>query len=62
MSALSPLSGVKRKLDLGAVRSAYDPKATLRACGCFYVTRLTSGGCQVPSPTGRIEGGSTFGQ
>jgi len=30
MSALSPLSGVKRKLDLGAVRSAYDdPKRTV---------------------------------
>jgi len=31
MSALSPLSGVKRKLDLGAVRSAFDPKPTLAA-------------------------------
>jgi hypothetical protein len=28
MSALSSLSGVKRKLDLRAVRSAYDPKLT----------------------------------
>jgi hypothetical protein len=28
MSDLSPLSGVKRKLYLGAARSAYDPKAT----------------------------------
>src|SRR6478609_1293823 len=26
MSARSPLSGVKRKSDFGAVRSAYDPK------------------------------------
>jgi hypothetical protein len=28
MSARSPLSGVKRKSDFGAVRSAYDPKRT----------------------------------
>ena len=31
MSDLSPLSGVKRKLDFGAVRSAFDPKLTLLA-------------------------------
>jgi hypothetical protein len=29
MSELSPLSGVKRKLDFGAVRSAFDPVRTL---------------------------------
>src|SRR5258706_15763142 len=29
MSDLSPLSGVKRKLDFGAVRAAFDPKRTL---------------------------------
>jgi hypothetical protein len=28
MSARSPLSGVKRKSDFGAVRSAYDPNRT----------------------------------
>jgi hypothetical protein len=28
MSDLSPLSGVERKSDLGAVRSAFDPTAT----------------------------------
>ena len=28
MSDLSPLSGVKRTLDFGAVRAAFDPKAT----------------------------------
>jgi hypothetical protein len=28
----------------------------------FYVTRFTPGGCHVPSPTGRIEGGVDFGQ
>jgi hypothetical protein len=34
MSDLSPLSGVKRKLDFGAVRSAFDPTATLAVhCG-----------------------------
>jgi hypothetical protein len=30
MSDLSPLSGVKRKLDFGAVRAAFDPP---RSCG-----------------------------
>jgi hypothetical protein len=29
MSDLSPLSGVKRKSDLGAVRSAFDPGADM---------------------------------
>ncbi len=29
MSDLSPLSGVKRKLDFGAVRAAFDPQQTL---------------------------------
>ena len=33
MSDLSPLSGPKRKLDLGAVRSAFDPTATLALHG-----------------------------
>jgi hypothetical protein len=28
MSDLSPLSGVKRKLDFGAVRAAFDPERT----------------------------------
>jgi len=28
MSDLSPLSGVKRKLDFGAVRTGFDPTAT----------------------------------
>src|SRR6266404_723508 len=31
MSDLSPLSGVKRKLDFGAVRSAFDPGCVKRA-------------------------------
>jgi hypothetical protein len=30
MSDLSPLSGVKRKLDFGAVRSAFDPVRTFQ--------------------------------
>jgi hypothetical protein len=30
MSDLSPLSGVKRKLDFGAVRTGFDPKRTSR--------------------------------
>jgi len=29
MSDMSPLSGVKRKLDFGVVRAAFDPKRTL---------------------------------
>src|SRR5258705_12124927 len=34
MSELSPLSGVKRKSDFGAVRAAFDPTATLAVhCG-----------------------------
>jgi hypothetical protein len=36
MSDLSPLSGAERKLDLGAVRSPFDPKrssAKLSFCG-----------------------------
>ena len=32
MSDLSPLSGVERKLDFGAVRAAFDPDRTSR---CF---------------------------
>src|SRR5258705_4517172 len=31
MSELSPLSGVKRKLDFGAVRAAFDPQPTLES-------------------------------
>jgi hypothetical protein len=31
MSGLSPLSGVKQKLDFGAVRAAFDPTGTLAA-------------------------------
>ena len=38
MSALSPLSGVKRKLDLGAVRSAYDPQRTPRGQSAAIVS------------------------
>lgn len=28
----------------------------------FYETRFTPGGCHVPSPAGRIDGGVVFGQ
>src|SRR6476620_8122147 len=35
MSDLSPLSGVKRKSDLGPVRSAFDPKRALAKCTSF---------------------------
>jgi hypothetical protein len=30
--------------------------------GSFYAARFIPGGFQVPSPGGRIEGGSVFGQ
>ena len=33
MSDLSPLSGVERKLDFGAVRSVEDPERTLQTSG-----------------------------
>jgi hypothetical protein len=36
MSDLSPLSGVERKSDLGAVRSEFDPQRTLAACATNY--------------------------
>lgn len=32
------------------------------AIRAFYETRFTPGGCHVPLPGGRIEGGSVFGQ
>jgi hypothetical protein len=32
MSDLSPLSGVERKLDFGAVRSVFEPEPTLLTC------------------------------
>src|SRR6266436_9800569 len=38
MSDLSPLSGVKRKLDFGAVRAAFDPE---RKSGSFNIFRPT---------------------
>jgi hypothetical protein len=38
MSDLSPLSGVKRKLDFGAVRAAFDPERTLRSS--IFLTRV----------------------
>src|SRR6266404_7789338 len=45
MSDLSPLSGAKRKSDLGAVRSAYDPERTIARSGsegdaCSVLFRL----------------------
>jgi len=40
MSALSLLSGVKRKSGLRAVRSVVDPKPTFRVCASWLVERL----------------------
>ena len=55
MSDLSPLSGVKRKLDFGAVRSAFDPLQTLaarqymRVAPSFSITACTSATVSVSS-------------
>src|SRR5258706_15784352 len=48
MSDLSPLSGVKRKLVFGAVRSVFDPTATLAA---FRHSTVKSQFC--PNPNSR---------
>jgi hypothetical protein len=40
MSDLSLLSGVERKLDFGAVRSAFDPERTLALAGCSQADML----------------------
>ena len=42
MSDLSPLSGVERKLDFGAVRSVFDPTATFAVhCGNGFDADIT---------------------
>jgi hypothetical protein len=51
MSELSPLSGVKRKLDFGAVRAAFDPGCvkTCTSLGCrelFSQLPSSDRGCQ----------------
>jgi len=38
MSGLSPLSGVKLKLDFGAVRAAFDPKRSLRRASRMLIS------------------------
>jgi hypothetical protein len=43
MSDLSPLSGVKRKSDFGAVRSAYDPTETWGLAGQKRKSNLEGG-------------------
>ncbi len=43
MSDLSPLSGVKRKLDFGAVRAAFDPEQTFGPSPRPVVLRCTGG-------------------
>ena len=49
MSALSPLSGVKRKSDIRAVRSALDPKKDI---GITFRYRRKSPALQPPSDVG----------
>jgi len=49
MSDLSPLSGVKRKLDFGAVRAAFDPTETFACISCC----ISEGGFQ-PLPGARL--------
>jgi hypothetical protein len=43
-------------------RTATAPLARYEHSIDFYLTILTAGGFQVPSPGGRIEGASVFGQ
>ena len=52
MSDLSPLSGVKRKSDFGAVRSAFDPRET---------SQVTSTDMPIQSPHVRLLGGAQYG-
>jgi hypothetical protein len=45
MSELSPLSGAKRKLDFGTVRTVFDPKlscATRRVCDAAFAHALSA--------------------
>jgi hypothetical protein len=49
-----------RALEEGLQRGAR--ALTWPLSGSFYATRFIPGGCHVPSPGGRIEGGSVFGQ
>src|SRR5258706_2407635 len=43
VSDLSPLSGVKRKLDFGAVRAAFDPNRTWAICRTASAQSLSIG-------------------
>jgi hypothetical protein len=38
------------------------PKPIGHAAIYDYAARITPGGCQVPLPAGRMEGGDSFGQ
>ena len=57
MSDLSPLLGVKRKLDFGAVRAAFDPQRTLdvwphlRFGRPWALSRTAAGAVMLPSPS-----------
>jgi hypothetical protein len=42
MSELSPLSGVKRKLDFAAIRAAFDPTAEVHTCHVQAVLKRNS--------------------
>jgi hypothetical protein len=50
------------RLDNAAFSAAFVCRARGRFPSWFYETRFTPGGCHVPSPGGRIEGASVFGQ
>ena len=45
MSVLSPRSPVKRKLDFGAVRSAFDPQQSFGLCRVTVWRLFVCGGC-----------------
>jgi hypothetical protein len=62
MSALSPLSGVKRKSNFGSVRSAFDPNRTLTyllpdVCRATATVRLGIANTSPATAANEIAGG-----
>ena len=66
--ARGPLLGLVRFTREAAQATNYGwnvrfvPIAEILACMLFYETRFIPGGCHVPSPAGRTDGGVVFGQ
>ena len=53
---------VKATTPTSAAASRFDLYVIFMVLLVCYFTFTTPGGCQVPSPGGRIDGGSVFGQ